>query len=63
MILLLVEYETSTVPLSEICEKYFGIKPSTAEGKAARGALPFQHSGLEKARNLPEWFACRIWPN
>ncbi|EPL7036097.1 pyocin activator PrtN family protein [Citrobacter farmeri] len=63
MILLLAEYETPTVPLSEICEKYFGIKPSTAEGNAAEKSCPCQHSGLEKARNLPEWFACRILPN
>lgn len=39
MFLLMAEYETPAVPLSEICEKYLGIKPSTAESKASLGQL------------------------
>ena len=36
----MAEYETATVPLSDVCEKYFGMKASTAERKAAENKLP-----------------------
>lgn len=40
MFLLMAEYETATVPLSQVCEKYFGMKATTAERKAADNKLP-----------------------
>ncbi|MBJ9162348.1 pyocin activator PrtN family protein [Citrobacter farmeri] len=53
MILLLAEYETPTVPLSEICEMYFGIKPSTAEGNAAREELPLPTFRIGESQKSP----------
>ncbi|WP_071883775.1 pyocin activator PrtN family protein [Serratia marcescens] len=40
MFLLMAEYERSSIPLSEIAERYLGLRPSTAEQKAAEGKLP-----------------------
>lgn len=40
MFLLMAEYETATVSVDQICEKYFGMKPAHAERKAALGQLP-----------------------
>lgn len=40
MFLLMAEYGSATVQLSQVCEKYFGLKPSTAEKRAAMGDLP-----------------------
>ena len=38
--LLMAEFETASIPLSDVCEKYFGMKPATADKKAALGKLP-----------------------
>jgi hypothetical protein len=40
MFLLMAEYGSATVPLSQVCEKYFGLKSATAEKRAAMGDLP-----------------------
>lgn len=37
--LLMAEFETAVVHLSQIAEKYLGMRPSTAEQKAAEGKL------------------------
>lgn len=37
--LLMAEFETAVVHLSQIAEKYLGLRPSTAEQKAAEGKL------------------------
>ncbi len=53
MLLLMAEYETPTVPLAEICEKYLGMKPSTAESKAALGQLPLPTFRLGDSQKSP----------
>lgn len=37
--LLMAEFETAVIPLSEIAEKYLGMRPATAENKALTGQL------------------------
>lgn len=37
--LLMAEFETAVIPLSLIAEKFLGLRPSTAEQKAAEGKL------------------------
>lgn len=51
--LLMAEYETPTVPLSEICEKYLGLKSSTAESKAALGQLTLPTFRLGNSQKSP----------
>ena len=53
--LLMAEFETSTISLSDVAERYFGMKPSTAEIKAARGQFPiptFRVSDSQKAPRM-----------
>lgn len=38
--LLMAEFETSTIPLAVIAERYLGMRPSTADKKAGAGQLP-----------------------
>lgn len=55
MFLLMAEYEKSNIPLSEIAERYLGLKPATAEQKAAEGKLPiatFRVGNTQKAPRL-----------
>lgn len=55
MFLLMAEYEKSNIPLSEIAERYLGMRPSTAEQKAAEGKLPiatFRVGNTQKAPRL-----------
>lgn len=55
MFLLMAEYEKSNIPLSEIAERYLGLKPATAEQKAAEGKLPiatFRVGNSQKAPRL-----------
>ncbi|MFJ3266781.1 pyocin activator PrtN family protein [Serratia proteamaculans] len=55
MFLLMAEYEKSNIPLSEIAERYLGLKPATAEQKAAEGRLPiatFRVGNTQKAPRL-----------
>jgi hypothetical protein len=47
MFLLMAEYGSATVPLSQVCEKYFGLKPATAE---KRGYGRDSHSNLPGGR-------------
>ncbi|WP_446470595.1 pyocin activator PrtN family protein [Xenorhabdus stockiae] len=37
--LLMAEFETATIPLADIAERYLGMKPATAEQKASLGLL------------------------
>ncbi|EMY3520677.1 TPA: pyocin activator PrtN family protein [Yersinia enterocolitica] len=37
--LLMAEFETSTIPLADIAERYLGMKPTTADKKAGAGEL------------------------
>ncbi|MCS2150757.1 pyocin activator PrtN family protein [Scandinavium manionii] len=53
MFLLMAEYETPAVPLSEICEKYLGIKPATAEKKALLGELLLPTFRLAESQKAP----------
>ncbi|AXD28279.1 pyocin activator protein PrtN [Salmonella enterica] len=53
MFLLMAEYETPAVPLSDICEKYLGIKPSTAESKASLGQLCLPTFRLGESQKSP----------
>ncbi|NRH22918.1 pyocin activator protein PrtN [Pantoea sp. PNA 14-12] len=55
MFLLMAEYETAAVPLSQVCEKYFGMKAFTAERKAADNKLPiptFRTGDSQKAPRM-----------
>lgn len=55
MFFLMAEYETATVPLSEVCEKYFGLKAATAERKASEHKLPiptFRTADSQKAPRM-----------
>ncbi|CAK8739324.1 hypothetical protein SODG_002930 [Sodalis praecaptivus] len=56
MFLLMAEFETSTIPLSDISVRYLGMKPATADKKAGCGDLPYQHFALAIAKNPREWF-------
>lgn len=53
MFLLMAEYETPAVPLSEICEKYLGLKPATAEKKALLGELTLPTFRLGESQKSP----------
>ncbi|EAM9430889.1 TPA_asm: pyocin activator protein PrtN [Salmonella enterica] len=53
LLLLMAEYETPAVPLSEICEKYLGVKPSTAEKKALLGELSLPTFRLGESQKSP----------
>lgn len=53
--LLLAEFNTATIALSEVSERYFGMKPSTAENKAGLGQFPvptFRASESQKAPRM-----------
>jgi hypothetical protein len=55
MFLLMAEYETATVPLSQVCEKFFGMKSATAERKASENKLPiptFRTADSQKAPRM-----------
>lgn len=53
MFLLMAEYGSATVPLSQVCEKYFGLKSATAEKRAAMGDLLSQPSAQQRAKSPP----------
>lgn len=40
LFLLIAEFNTATVPLSQISEKYFGLAPRTAKDRATANRLP-----------------------
>ncbi|TDN54659.1 pyocin activator protein PrtN [Buttiauxella sp. JUb87] len=53
--LLLAEFGTPTILLADVSEKYFGMKPATAEKKALLGELPiatFRASESQKAPRM-----------
>ncbi|MFS9379440.1 pyocin activator PrtN family protein [Citrobacter sp. ANG330] len=50
---LMAEFETVTPALSDICEKYLGIKPSTAEKKALRGELTLPTFRIGESQKAP----------
>jgi hypothetical protein len=53
--LLMAEFETATISLSDVAERYFGMKPSTAESKAAIGQFPlptFRASDSQKSPRM-----------
>ena len=39
--------------LSQVCEKYFGLKPSTAEKRAAMGDLPIPTFRVAESQKAP----------
>ena len=53
MFLLMAEYETATVPLSQVCEKYFGMKSATAERKASENRLPVPTFRTAESQKAP----------
>lgn len=53
MFLLLAEFETPTIPLSDIAERYLGMKPSTADKKAGCGDLPIPTFRIGDTQKAP----------
>ncbi|HIB1682310.1 TPA: pyocin activator PrtN family protein [Salmonella enterica subsp. enterica serovar Muenchen] len=53
MFLLMAEFETPTIPLSEIAERYLGMKPSTADKKASCGDLPLPTFRIGNTQKAP----------
>lgn len=51
--LLMAEFETASIPLSDVCEKYFGMKPATADKKAALGQLPIPTFRAGESQKAP----------
>lgn len=51
--LLMAEFETASIPLSDVCEKYFGMKPATADKKAALGQLPLPTFRAGESQKAP----------
>ncbi|MGH1595431.1 pyocin activator PrtN family protein [Yersinia proxima] len=51
--LLMAEFETSTIPLSDIAERYFGMKPATADKKAGAGDLPVPTFRIGDSQKAP----------
>lgn len=50
---LMAEFDTVTPALADICEKYLGMKPRTAEDKAAIGKLPIPTFRLGDTQKAP----------
>ncbi|END1362318.1 TPA: pyocin activator protein PrtN [Salmonella enterica subsp. arizonae] len=50
---LMAEFETVTPALSDICEKYLGLKPATAEKKALLGELTLPTFRLADSQKAP----------
>lgn len=51
--LLMAEFETSTIPLAQIAERYLGMKPSTADKKAGAGDLPIPTFRIGDSQKAP----------
>lgn len=51
--LLMAEYETTSIPLSMIADKYLGMKPETAAVRANEGALPIPTFRLADSNKSP----------
>ncbi|NTZ47887.1 pyocin activator protein PrtN [Lelliottia aquatilis] len=50
---LMAEFETVTPALADICEKYLGMKPATAEKKALLGELSLPTFRLSESQKAP----------
>ncbi|KKA45131.1 pyocin activator PrtN family protein [Salinivibrio sp. KP-1] len=50
---LLAHYETTTIPLKDVCEKFFGVKKSTAEQQAKAGTFPVPTFKLRDSERSP----------
>ncbi|MEI7125440.1 pyocin activator PrtN family protein [Pectobacterium carotovorum] len=53
MFLLMAEFNTATIPLSDIAERYLGMKPVTADRKAGAGDLPIPTFRLGDTQKAP----------
>ncbi|MCX8963216.1 pyocin activator protein PrtN [Erwinia psidii] len=53
MFLLMAEYETATIPLAAIAERYLGMKPATADKKAGCGDLPLPTFRIGDSQKSP----------
>lgn len=53
MLLLMAEFEKVNIPLADIAEKYLGMRPSTAEQKAAEGKLPLATYRIGNTQKAP----------
>ena len=51
-------FHSPTIPLSEICERFFSIKYEEALRKAARGDLPVPVFRLTKSQRAPFMVTC-----
>lgn len=51
--LLLVKYESPTIPLDRICDEYFGCARGTAKQRAKAGTLPVPAFRLGTSQKLP----------
>ncbi|EAR5802884.1 pyocin activator PrtN family protein [Salmonella enterica] len=51
--LLMAEFGTATIPLSQIAERYLGMKPSTADKKAGAGDLPIPTFRIGDSQKAP----------
>ncbi|SUP77358.1 Pyocin activator protein PrtN [Yersinia frederiksenii] len=49
----MAEFETSTIPLADIAERYFGMKPATADKKAGAGDLPVPTFRIGDSQKAP----------
>ncbi|OOE78157.1 pyocin activator protein PrtN [Salinivibrio sp. PR6] len=50
---LLVRYETTIIPLKDVCEEFFGVKKNTAEQKAKAGKFPVPTFKLRDSERSP----------
>ncbi|HFD7738008.1 pyocin activator PrtN family protein [Serratia marcescens] len=53
MFLLMAEFGTATIKLAEISERYLGMRPATAEQKAAEGKLPIATFRVGSSQKAP----------
>jgi len=51
--LLMAEFETSTIPLAAVAERYLGMRPSTADKKANCGELPIPTFRIGESQKSP----------
>lgn len=51
--LLMAEFNTPTIPLSQIAERYLGMKPETANKKANLGQLDIPTFRLDDGQKAP----------
>lgn len=49
----MAEFEASVIPLSDIAERYFGMKPVTADKKAGAGDLPVPTFRIGDSQKAP----------